>query len=79
MRTMITYERVQEFVMENNLTEHDTIMLHPDDYDAVATEFFNENNLMIFRPVEILGTQITEDTSGEVRRHQIYVMPLAAS
>ncbi len=79
MRTAISYERVQEYVLENGLTENDTIMLHPFDYDVVATEFIIENNLVMYRPVEVLGTRIIEDTSGEVRRHDIFVMPLAAS
>lgn len=79
MRTVINYEAMHEFVLENSLTEHDTIMLHPHDYDTVATEFIIENNLIMYRPVEILGTRILEDTSGEVKRNNVYVMPLAAS
>ena len=68
MKTLINYEAMHEFVLENSLTENDTIMLHPQDYDTVATEFIIENNLMMYRPVEILGTRILEDTSGEVKR-----------
>lgn len=79
MRHAISYESIREYVLENGLTENDTIILHPYDYDVVATEFIIENNLVMYRPVEILGTKIIEDTSGEVRRHDIYVMPLAAS
>lgn len=79
MRTSISYDRVHEYVLENGLTENDTIMLHPHDYDVVATEFIIENNLVMYRPVEVLGTRVIEDTSGEVRRHDIFVMPLAAS
>ncbi len=79
MRIRVSYEGIQQYVLENNLTEHDVIVLHPDDYNTVATEHFNENNLMIFRPVEIFGTPVQEDTTGEVKRHQIYVVPLAAS
>ncbi len=79
MRTIVSYERVQEFVLENNLDETNTIILHPYDYDIVATEFIIENNLIMYRPVEVLGTKILEDTSGEVKRNHIYVMPLVAS
>jgi len=79
MKSAVSYELVQEFILENNLTENDTIILHPADYDLVATEYIIENNLTIFRPVEILGTRIVEDTTGEVRKKHIYVMPLAAS
>jgi hypothetical protein len=79
MRTAISYELVQEFILDNDLTENDTIILHPADYDLVATEYITENNLTIFRPVEILGTRIIEDTSGEVKKNHIYVVPLVAS
>lgn len=79
MRRIINYESVHEFILENSLNENDTIMLHTDDYDTVATEFIIENNLVMYRPVEVLGTRIVEDTTGEVRRNNIFVMPLAAS
>lgn len=79
MRTSISYERIQEYILDNNLNENDTIVLHPDDYDVVATEYIIENNLMMYRPVEILGTSIKEDTGGEVKRHNIFVMPLASA
>jgi hypothetical protein len=79
MRTAINYDSVQEFVLENNLTENDTIILHPYDFDVVATEFIIEHNLMMYRPIEVLGTRVIEDTSGEVRKNNIYVMPLVAS
>lgn len=79
MKTAISYEMLQEFILDNNLTENDTILLHPFDYDLVATEYINENNLSMFRPVEILGTRVLEDTTDEVKRRHIYVMPLVAS
>lgn len=79
MRRVINYEAIHEYVMENSLTENDTILLHADDYDTVATEFIIENNLIMYRPVEILGTRILEDTTGEVKRNNVFVMPLAAS
>jgi len=79
MRAIITCGMVQEYILDNNLTENDIIVLHPSDYDYVATEYVNENNLTMYRPVEILGTLVVEDTGDEVKRNQIYVMPLAAS
>lgn len=79
MKTAVSYELVQEYILENNLTDEATIILHPDDYDTVATEYVIENNITIFRPVEILGVRILEDATGEVKRRQIYVPPLAAS
>lgn len=79
MKSAITYEMIQEYILENNLTEYDTILLHPYDYDIVATEFIIDNNFVFYRPVEILGTRVAEDTTGEVKRNNIFVMPLVAS
>jgi hypothetical protein len=79
MKTAVSYEMVQEYILENNLAENDIIVLHPADYDTVATEYVFENNITIFRSVEILGVRIMEDTTGEVRKNHLYVTPLAAS
>ena len=79
MRIAISYDSVQEYILENDLTENDTIVLHPADYDVLASEFAEENNIMIFRSFEILGIPVTEDTSDEVKKSQILVMQLAAS
>ncbi|MBY8962658.1 MULTISPECIES: hypothetical protein [Flavobacterium] len=79
MRRHICLDMLQEYILEHNLSEYETIILHPDDYDVIAAEFFNENELMIFRPVEVLGTKITEDTHGDVRRNQVMVLPAVAS
>ena len=56
-----------------------TPSLHPDDFDNVAQEYIAENNIMIFRSMEILGVDILEDTAGEVKRNHVYVMPSVAS
>jgi hypothetical protein len=79
MRIAISYDMVQEYILENDLTDHDTILLHPSDYDALATEYAEENNIMIFRSFEILGIPVYEDTADEVKKNQIVVMQLAAS
>lgn len=64
--------------MENDLSENDVIVLHPNDYDTVATEFIEENNFLIYRPFEVLGTRIIEDTNGDVKRNHINVLPFSA-
>ena len=79
MRFAISYGSVHEFIIENDLTENDSILLHPDDFDTVAQEYIAENNIMIFRSMEILGVDILEDTAGEVKRNHAYVMPSVAS
>ena len=79
MRIAISYDTVQEYILENDLTENDSIVLHPLDYDTLASEYAEENNIMIFRSLEILGIPVFEDTDNEVKRSQIVVMQLAAS
>jgi hypothetical protein len=79
MRIAISYDMVQEYILENDLTHNDTILLHPGDYDALAAEYAEENNVMIFRSFEILGIPVIEDTADEVKKNQIVVLQLAAS
>jgi len=78
MRTAITYDLVQEYVLEHDLTENSTIVLHPSDYDTVASEYADENNIVIFRSFEILGVPVMEDTEDEVRKNHIAVMHMAS-
>ena len=79
MKFAISYGSVHEFIIDNDLTESDAILLHPDDFEAVVQEYIAENNIMIFRSMEILGVSILEDTAGEVKRNRVYVMPSVAS
>lgn len=79
MRYAISYDSVQEFVLEHELTENDIIVLHPHDYDIVATEFADENNITIYRSFKILGIPVVEDTADEVKKNHIFVMGLTAS
>jgi hypothetical protein len=79
MRIAISYDMVQEYILENDLTDNDTIVLHPNDYDALAAEYAEENSIMIFRSFEILGIPVVEDTADEVKKNQIVVLQLAAS
>lgn len=79
MKLAISYSSVMEYIIDNDLTENDTILLHPKDYDLVATQFAQEENIMIFRALEILGVTIQEDTSDEVRRNSLLVLGAVAS
>ena len=79
MKLAISYDSIQEYIIDNDLTDQDTILLHPTDYDKLATQFAEENNIMIFRSLEILGVNILEDTSDEIKRNHILVMAAAAS
>lgn len=79
MRIAISYDSVQEFILENDLTENDNIILHPQDYDTLAAEFAAENNIMIYTSFKILDVPVLEDTADEVKKNHIMVMELAAS
>jgi hypothetical protein len=79
MRYAISYGKVHEFVLDNDLTDNDTIVLHPEDYEVVAAEYLSENNFTLYRPVEVLGVKVLEDTDDEVKKKHICVMPLKAS
>lgn len=79
MRYAISYDTVQEFILENDLTENDTIILHPYDYDILAAEFAAENNIMIYTSFNILGVPVVEDNADEVKKNHILVMELASS
>ena len=79
MRIAISYDSVQEFILEQDLTENNTIVLHPSDYDVLAAEYAMENNIMIFRSFVILGVPVLEDTSDGVKKNQTVVVELAAS
>ncbi|MDV6167919.1 hypothetical protein R1T16_05750 [Flavobacterium sp. DG1-102-2] len=79
MRTAISYDSVQEFILEHDLDENSSIVLHPRDYDIVASEFADENNIVIFRSFEILGVPVLEDNADEVKKNSIAILQLAAS
>ncbi|MFD2600949.1 hypothetical protein [Flavobacterium suzhouense] len=76
MRIAISYDTIQEYILENDLNESDSIILHPADYDNLAAEYAEENNIMIFRSFEILGIQVIEDTEDEVKKNQIMVVQM---
>lgn len=78
MKLAISYDSIQEYIIDNDLTEHDTILVHPTDYDKLARQFAEENNIMIFRSLEILGVTILEDTSDEIKRSHVLVMAAAS-
>ncbi|RDI06939.1 hypothetical protein [Flavobacterium sp. AG291] len=78
MRIAISYDTIQEYILENDLNESDSIILHPADYDNLAAEYAEENNIMIFRSFEILGIQVIEDTEDEVKKNQIMVVQMDA-
>lgn len=78
MRYAVSYDSVHEFVLENDLNENNIIVLHPHDYNTVASEFADENDMTIYRSFKILGIPVVEDTADEVKKNHIFVMEPAA-
>lgn len=73
MKTPITLERLREYIVYNDLTHYDTIVLHPEDYGSVLNEFFTENDFAIYRSLEILGTKVVEDGDSYIKRSDFSV------
>ncbi|WP_294734848.1 hypothetical protein [uncultured Flavobacterium sp.] len=67
----ITYEGMQNFILENELTDSVAITLHPDNFDDLVMDYLDFNGNQIERPFEILGIEIVQDTSGDVSKNKI--------
>lgn len=73
--TIMNFEGMRNFILENELTDSIAIVLHPDNFDAVALDYIKVHGA-IERPFEILGIEILEDTSGRVSRNNIELMEI---
>lgn len=73
--TFMNFEGMRNFILEKELTDSVAIVLHPDNFDAVALDYIRVHGT-IGRPFEILGIEILEDTSGKVSRNNIDLMEL---
>lgn len=70
----ITYDRMREFILENELTDSIAISLHPDTFDELVMDYLDINNNQIERPFEILGIEILQDQSGIVQQNRINIL-----
>lgn len=72
---LMSFEGMQEFIIDNELTDSVMITLHPDSFDALAMDYIGIHET-IQRPFEILGITIETDTTGEVPRNEIQIIEL---
>ncbi len=67
---LMSFEGMQEFILDNELTDSIMIVLHPDSFDALALDYISIHEA-IQRPFEILGIIIEEDKTGTVSMNEI--------
>ncbi|WP_294823663.1 hypothetical protein [uncultured Flavobacterium sp.] len=67
---LMSFEGMQGFIIDNELTDSVMIVLHPDSFDALALDYIGIHET-IQRPFEILGITIEADTTGNVERNEI--------
>lgn len=67
---LMSFEGMQEYIIDNELTDSVMIRLHPDSFDALAMDYIGIHET-IQRPFEILGITIEADATGEVPRNEI--------
>ena len=70
----ITYDSMQSFIIENELTDSVAISLHPDSFDELVMDYLDFNNNQIERPFEILGIEILQDNTGNVQKSAINIL-----
>lgn len=73
MHGQINVQGMMDFIIDNELTDNVIIILHPDNFDALALDYISVHG-KIERPFELLGIQIAEDTSGKVAKSHIQIM-----
>lgn len=72
---LMSFEGMQEFIIDNELTDSVMVILHPDSFDALAMDYIGIHET-IQRPFEILGITIEADATGEVPRNEIQIIEL---
>tara|TARA_B100001105_G_C22061201_1_gene302421 strand:- start:302 stop:517 length:216 start_codon:yes stop_codon:yes gene_type:complete len=71
----MSFEGMQEYIIDNELTDSVMIALHPESFDTLALDYIRIHET-IQRPFEILGIEIMEDTSGTVQKNQVRIVEL---
>lgn len=66
----INFAGIRDYILENELTDSVTIVLHPASFDSLAMDYISQHGFME-RPFEILGITILEDTTGRISRNKI--------
>lgn len=73
--SMMNFDGMRNFIIENELTDSVVIALHPESFDALALDYIRIHET-IERPFEILGIAIVEDTSDTIPKNKIHIMEL---
>ncbi|MEL1243943.1 hypothetical protein AAEO56_06680 [Flavobacterium sp. DGU11] len=73
--SMMNFDGMRNFIIENELTDSVVIALHPESFDALALDYIRIHET-IERPFEILGIAIVEDTSDTIPKNKIHIIEL---
>lgn len=72
---LMNFDGIRSFIIDNELTDSVAIVLHPENFDALAMDYISIHGSLA-RPFEILGIEILEDTAGRVTKNTIEVIEL---
>lgn len=70
----ITIKSLRDFILDNNLTDHDTLMLNQVDFDNIIIEFRAIYNEGIIIPYYLIGVLIEVDSLGRVPFNRIGII-----
>lgn len=73
----ITLDAMQNFIVDNELTDSIAISLHPESFDELVMDYLDANGLLLQRPFEILGIEILQDVTGFVARNEVKLLGVA--
>nr|WP_322625367.1 hypothetical protein [uncultured Flavobacterium sp.] len=73
----ITFDAMRNFIVDNEITDSVAISLHPDSFDDLVMDYLDANGLLLQRPFEILGIEITQDETGNVSKNEVKVLATA--
>jgi hypothetical protein len=60
---MITIKYIRDYILDNNITEHDTLIMHPADFDTLVLEYRNTYGSSIELPYYLLGVLVKPDNT----------------
>lgn len=70
----ITIKTLRDYILNNRLTENDTILLHTHDFDELALEHHNTYREAITLPYLLISVLIQEDKFGIVSKNRIGII-----
>ena len=71
---IVTVKSVRDFILDNALTENDTLLINTNNIDDIALEYRATYGESIKYPYFLLGVLIEEDTSGKVNKGRIGII-----